>query len=307
MSFIYRQIRVFKQAWNIILAKPIEHLINLFALGLIIGLCMTSLSVNKNMRIWEEHNIIYPQMYVYMDTQASDADTAVVQKFLTSGEFAKSIASYKYVSKEDALQDVSNDADMKQIASDVIDSKNNPLPDVFIINTSTIESSELSLITKRLDNIAMVDDVQVDVNYANKVSDLIGFASNVSLVVQMLLIGVLCLFVFNIIRLQMMLKSDAIKVSRLVGASDGFILAPLLQYSFWQVLIATVIGVGLYILIAQQLNGLFMQFTHLFANKFVMIPLSIPDYFMMWIEITSFTLLSVFLAVRWVLNHTKVR
>lgn len=307
MNFIYRQLRVFKHAWQIILSKPIEHFINLVALGLIISLCMTSLSVNKSMHIWEDTNIVYPQIYVYMDNQANDADLGVVQKLLTSSEHSREIANYKYVSKDEALNSVTADNDMKSIASEVISSDSNPLPDVFIVNTSTLDAKSLELLTKQLQATPMVDNVQIDVNYANKISDLISFASNISFAVQALLIGVLCLFVYNIIRLQMMLKSDAIKVSRLIGASDGFIMAPLLQYAFWQVSLATITGAVIQVLIAKQINGLFAHFTHLFSDKFVVNLLGVSDYFMIWLEIVAFALLSVFLAVRWVLNHTRIR
>ncbi len=308
MSFIYRQIRVFKQSWQIIISKPIEHLINLLALGLIVGLCLTSLSVNKNIRLWQQNNIIYPQIYVYLDNQSEDADKIAVQKYITSVENNKMISSYKFVSKEEALKDVAaSDSSMKDIASDVSSSNDNPLPDVFILNAATVDSKDLDLIAKQLKDIPIVDNVQLDVNYANKINDLVGFTNNVALAVQLLLVGVLCLFVYNIIRLQMMLKSDAIKVSRLIGASDGFIMAPLLQYAFWQVALAMLVGVGMQSIITSQLNNLFQQFTHLFDNSFVMNSLSISDYLMTWIELTAFTLFSVFLAVRWVLNHTKVR
>ncbi|RTK95832.1 MAG: hypothetical protein EKK64_05630 [Neisseriaceae bacterium] len=307
MNFIYRQLRVFKHAWQIILSKPIEHFINLVALGLIISLCMTSLSVNKSMHVWEDTNIVYPQIYVYMDNQANDADLGVVQKLLTSSEHSREIANYKYVSKDEALHSVTADNDMKSIASEVISSDSNPLPDVFIVNTSTLDAKSLELLTKQLQATPMVDNVQIDVNYANKISDLISFASNISFAVQALLIGVLCLFVYNIIRLQMMLKSDAIKVSRLIGASDGFIMAPLLQYAFWQVSLATITGAVIQVLIAKQINGLFAHFTHLFSDKFVVNLLCVSDYFMIWLEIVAFALLSVFLAVRWVLNHTRIR
>ena len=84
-------------------------------------------------------------------------------------------------------------------------------------------------------------------------------------------------------------------------------MAPLLQYAFWQVSLATITGAVIQVLIAKQINGLFAHFTHLFSDKFVVNLLSVSDYFMIWLEIVAFALLSVFLAVRWVLNHTRIR
>ncbi|MDD3266134.1 MAG: permease-like cell division protein FtsX [Burkholderiales bacterium] len=306
MDKINNHIKSFKQSWSYILSQPIEHLINILVLGLIITICGIGLSLNNNMDTWKANNIVYPQMIVYMNTQANQADIDATQKAINKAG-AKIVKSSQFISKDQALAELSQDKNMKEISSDVISSSDNPLPDVIIINTSTSESSILNKLDMQISQIAMVDDVQVDMNYAGKVDNLILFASRLSFAIQILFIAVLGLVIYNMIRLQMMLKSDAIQVSRLIGASDSFIMRPLIHYALWQVTIATLAAYAGLFFISNSLNNLFASFSNLFGNGFKITLLPIEQFAMMWASIAIFTIFTVFLAVRWVFNNTQAK
>ncbi len=293
----------FAQAWITMLKHPLEHFINILVLALIIGICAAGLSLNNSLNNWQQKNVSYPQMMLYLDHNANQADIENIEKILNN--VAKNtIRDYKYISKQQALTELQQDKQMKSIASDVIDPNNNPLPDVLIVNTATAESTILAKLNTQLSQLPMVDNIQLDMNYANKIQQLLSFTSKISTMAQALFILVLSLVIYNMVRLQMMLKSDAIKVSRLIGASDSFIMMPLFHYAIWQVTLAYLLACGILKLMTANLNNLFANFGALFGKGFEFTTLSIAEFGLMWLVIIVFTIFTVFLAVRWVFRNS---
>ncbi len=293
----------FKQAWATISKSPLEHLINILVLSLIITLCIFTLAINNSLNIWQQKNIVYPQIMLYMDKDASKDDINSIDKSLK--KYSKVlIRDFHFISKEQGLAELQQDQKLKEIASDTIESNVNPLPDIFVIDTNTAESTELQHLNLKLGQLPKVVDVQMDLAYAAKIRDLIGFSNQIGLFCQCLFIIVLSLVVYNMVRLQMLLKSDAILVSRLIGASDSFIMRPLIHYAVWQVTLATIISALAYCYINKFFNGLFAKFTNLFGSGFNLSAIPLLEFIILWIILIIFTIFTVFLAVRWVFRNT---
>lgn len=303
MNKLTHHFRSFKQAWLTMLQNPVEHLINILVLALIITICAAGLSLNNSLGVWQQQNIVYPQLTLYLDSNANQADVENIERSLN--QQSKSVVrDYKFIGKQQALDELRQDQQMKSIASDVIESANNPLPDVIIVNTFSAESNVLNRLNMQLNQLPMVDSVQMDLHYANKVQDLLSFAREISSAAQILFILVLSLVIYNMVRLQMMLKSDAIKVSRLIGASDGYIMRPLCHYAVWQVTLATGVStLGMHA-ITHNLNLMFANFSNLFGKSFTLATLPLGQFAMMWLVLVVFTIFTVFLAVRWVFRNT---
>lgn len=303
MNKLTHHFRSFKQAWSTILQNPIEHLINILVLALIITICAAGISLNNSLGIWQQQNIVYPKLTLYLDSNANQADVENIERNLNQ-QNKNIVKDYKFIGKQQALDELQQDQQMKSIASDVIESANNPLPDVIIINTLSAESNVLNRLNMQLNQLPMVASVQMDLQYANKVHDLLGFAWEISSAAQILFILVLSLVIYNMVRLQMMLKSDAIKVSRLIGASDGYIMRPLCHYAVWQVTLATGLStLGMH-LITHNLNLMFANFSNLFGKSITLATLPLAQFAMMWLVLVVFTIFTVFLAVRWVFRNT---
>jgi cell division transport system permease protein len=302
MHKLTHHIRSFKQAWLTMLQHPVEHLISILVLALIITICAAGLSLNNSLNVWQQQNVVYPQLTLYLENNANQADVENIERSLNQQKSL--IRDYKFVGKQQALDELRQDQQMKSIASDVIESANNPLPDVLIVNTLSAESTVLNRLDLQLSQLPMVADVQMDLHYASKVQELLGFVRQISLAAQILFIVVLSLVIYNMIRLQMMLKSDAIKVSRLIGASDSYIMRPLCHYAVWQVTLATgLAALGMHEM-TRNLNLMFANFSNLFGKGFVFNTLPLGEFAMMWGVLVVFTIFTVFLAVRWVFRNT---
>ena len=112
------------------------------------------------------------------------------------------------------------------------------------------------------------------------------------------------LVLYNMIRLQMLLCRDEINVSRLIGASDSFIMRPLAYYAILQVLIASGVAYLLVNLFINFINGLFRHLNYLFGNSFLLSNLDKMDLVQMLCILIIFTIFSVFLAVRWIFKNS---
>ena len=302
MHKLTHHIRSFKQAWLTIFQHPVEHLISILVLALIITICAAGLSLNNSLNVWQQQNVVYPQLTLYLENNANQADVENIERNLNQQK--NLIRDYKFVGKQQALDELRQDQQMKSIASDVIESANNPLPDVLIVNTLSAESTVLNRLNLQLSQLPMVADVQMDLHYASKVQELLGFIRQISLAAQILFIVVLSLVIYNMIRLQMMLKSDAIKVSRLIGASDSYIMRPLCHYAVWQVTLATGLAAFGIHQMTRNLNLMFANFSNLFGKAFAFKTLPLGEFVLMWGVLVVFTIFTVFLAVRWVFRNT---
>ena len=166
------------------------------------------------------------------------------------------------------LKELANDEQLKQIASDVISDNTNPLPDVLIVNTASADLTELNKLTTKISGLPMVDNVQMDSDYATKISELITFIKKFGGFLQALFIAVLVLIIYNMIRLQMLTRNDEITVSRLIGASDSFIMRPLIYYAICQTIIGAVVAYIITNAFVKLANQLLVNSSTLFGSSF---------------------------------------
>jgi len=157
------------------------------------------------------------------------------------------------------------------------------------------------------ESASFVTSVQMDEKYALKVGNLINFIKKISNVLLVFFGLSLILTIYNLIRLQMLERQDEITVSRLIGASDGFIMRPLAYYAIIQMIIAAGASFVLINRFINYLNNLFSNLNNLFGNTFTLIPLSYTQLGEMLVTLIVFTIFAVFIAVQTVFrkNHSQ--
>lgn len=305
MKTISMHFRSFFLALGKILRSPFEHLLNILTLAVIITVLGSVLVISKNIYNLQKNNINFPQIVVYLKDNAGQNDISTVETAINKFN-SKIIKNYQFISKAEGLNELQKDNTLKQIASDVISSSNNPIPDVLIINTSTSDNHRLQMLVDKITKLSMVDDVQMDINYANKVTNLIGFISRISRLLQIAFSIVLVIVIYNLIRLQMLLRQDEIIVSRLIGASDSFIMRPLAHYAVLQILLATGLAMYTVNLFVIYMNNMFANLSSLFGNNFILTPLDYMQMLQIGGIMAIFGVFAVFLAVRLVFRDSYV-
>ena len=240
---------------------------------------------------------------IYLDEDATQVDVSKLEVSISRFN-PKLIKNYQFVSKQQGLSELQNDKQLKDITSDVLESDENPLPDILIVNTNSAETGVLDQLKTRISNMPMVNNVELDSSYSNKISDLINFIKKIAAFLQIVFVIMFVLVLYNMIRLQMLLNRDEINVSRLIGASDIFIMRPLAYYAILQVTIASIVAYIFVNLFINYINGLFKNLNYLFGNTFWLSSLKHFELVQMIFILIIFTIFAVFIAVRWVFKNS---
>lgn len=298
--------RAFISSFVKVVLSPVEHLLNIIAIGIIIGILSSVYIIGKNINNIENTNIAYPQIMVSMQQDAKATDTSYIEEVINKYS-GKSVRGYKFISKEEGLKELQNDADLKKIASDTISDMGQVVPDVLIINTNTADVKTLTNLKNKISNLPKVESVDLDDHYASKISDLLDFAKTVVEFSEILFTIVLILVIYNIIRLQMLLRQDEISVSRLIGASDAFIMRPLIYYALMQVLLGAILSFYLVNILVNFLNGMFLNLNNLFGRGFLFHSLNLPQMINIFIILAVFSAFAVFIAVKMVFRNKYIQ
>jgi cell division transport system permease protein len=113
----------------------------------------------------------------------------------------------------------------------------NPLPHVLII-TPKLDllgdvEMDVNAFSSKLKSYPEVDDVQIDVEWVQRLRAILGIAERIVLVVSVLLGLTVLLVVGNTIRLDIENRKDEIRVTRLIGATNTYIRRPFIYGGIW--------------------------------------------------------------------------
>ena len=131
-------------------------------------------------------------------------------------------------------------------ALDALDS--NPLPALILVKPATEgDPGEAEALTEHLAKLPEVELAQLDRQWVERLHGITEIARRGSwLIAGLLALGVL-LIIGNTIRLEIQGRRDEIVISKLVGATDGFVRRPFLYHGLWLGLLG---GVTAWILVA---------------------------------------------------------
>lgn len=149
----------------------------------------------------------------------------------------------------------------------------NPLPNVLIITprlqllgNATLDVEAFSTKLKKYNE---VEDVQIDVEWIQRLRAILSIAERIILVVSVLLGLTVLLVVGNTIRLDIENRKDEIRVTRLIGATNAYIRRPFIYGGIWFGLFGGVLSlviVHLALLFLVQPVG---QLATLYGNTFI--------------------------------------
>jgi len=208
-------------------------------------------------------------LFLNMDAKADDIDR--LHKQLAQHP---AIDHAKFVARDEALEQLKQSTGL----ADVIGGLNqNPLPDAFIVYPKNGEVQGLEELRNELAKLPRVELAQLDSAWAYKLEALLKFGRMAVLILASLLSLALIAITFNTIRLQILTQRDEIEVSKLIGATNGFIRRPFLYFGVIQGLLG---GIAAWLIVSLSLLLLNWQLgalTELYASQFTLHPLSPGD------------------------------
>jgi cell division transport system permease protein len=252
-------------------ASKLGGLLNILVIGIALSLPAGMYVLLKNVQGLVEQLSGTPQisLFLAMDAKANDVDA--LRRRLSENP---AVATVEFIPRDRALEQLKHITGL----SDVIGGLDrNPLPDAFIVSPKPGEAQSLEGLRGELAKLPKVEQAQLDSAWAYKLEALLRFGRLAALILASLLSLALIAVTFNTIRLQILTQRDEIEVSRLIGATDGFIRRPFLYFGALQGLLG---GLTAWIIVSTSLLALnrpLGELSQLYASQFALHPLSLGD------------------------------
>jgi cell division transport system permease protein len=266
-----RHLGILRAVLRRMFASRVGGLLNILVIGIALSLPAGMYVLLKNAQGLVEQLSGTPQISLFLALNAQESDIAELHGRLEANE---AIARVEFVSRDRALEQLKQSTGL----ADVIGSlEKNPLPDAFIVSPKQAEPQALDALREELARLPRVDQAQLDSAWAYKLEALLRFGRLAVLILASLLSLALVAVTFNTIRLQILTQRDEIEVSRLIGATDGFIRRPFLYFGALQGLFG---GIAAWLIVSASLlllNRPLGELSQLYASQFVLQPLTPGD------------------------------
>jgi len=187
--------------------------LNVLVIGIALALPAGGYALLESLRPASARLALEPRISLFLEPQAKRADAEALGARLRAD---RRIAAVRFIPREEALKEMST----VQGLSDVVGALGrNPLPDAFVVTSNADIAGELA----RLPGVA---HVQADAVWARRLAAAAALVQLGLTLLAALLGAALVAVTFNTIRLQILTQRDEIEVSKLIGATDGFIRRP---------------------------------------------------------------------------------
>lgn len=259
--FFYLHGQSAKNALIKILRQPFGSLLNLLMLSVALALPLTLFLAVSSIQDWAGRLAATPQITLYMEQSAEDADISAVSSTLHKHP---EVQSFVFISRSQALKDLEKRNGLSGL-SDGLGA--NPLPDAFVVTPAILEPRELELLQKELSGLPMVESAQFDASWAKRLYAMVELGRQLTWFLGGVLGLALVLVTHNTIRMQILARRDEIEVSKLIGASDSFIRRPFMYHALWQGLLASLAAWGLTSWLTIIANPAIREFARLYNEQ----------------------------------------
>ena len=241
-------------------------LLNVIVIGVALALPAGGYALLESLRTVSGRLALDPQISLFLDAKRADADALAAALRRDSR-----ISRVRFVPREQALKELGGVQGLSELIAAL---GRNPLPDAFVI---TAREESIEPLAAELAKLPGVAHVQADALWARRLAS-IARVGRVGLWVLAVLLGVaLVAATFNTIRLQILTQSDEIEVSKLIGATDGFIGRPFYYAGLLQGLAGGAIALALVAVSLALLNREVRTLSESYGSDFRFGFLGVPD------------------------------
>lgn len=240
MNYFTLHFEADKNALRQLFKQPLATLLILVMLAIAMSLPLALyLGVQSSQAVLGKLNES-PQITLYMEQNADEADSAVVKELLAAD---KRIEKSEFIGKAQGLSELQTSMGEQDIVS-MLDS--NPLPDAFVVSPKPGGTpSEMQALRQDLAKLPMVESAQLDTEWMQTLYQIDDFVQKVLAFLSVTLSVAFVLVAHNTIRLQILSRKEEIEITKLLGAPSSFIRRPFLYQAVWQSLLAAGLSLAL--------------------------------------------------------------
>lgn len=252
-------------------ASKLGGLLNILVIGIALSLPAGMYMLLQNAQGLVAQLSGTPQISLFLEMNAKAEDADRLHKQLAQHP---AVAGVEFVPRAEALERLKQSTGLADLIGGL---QQNPLPDAFVVHPKPGDAQALDTLRGELAKLPKVGEAQLDSAWAYKLEALLKFGRMGVLILASLLSLALVAVTFNTIRLQILTQRDEIEVSRLIGATDGFIRRPFLYFGAAQGLLGGIMAWLIVTLSLLLLNAQLGALSQLYASQFTLHPLSLGD------------------------------
>jgi cell division transport system permease protein len=194
--------------------------LNALVIGIALSLPAGGYALLASLRSATAGASLDPQLSLFMRADARRADADALAAKLKADT---RIRELRFVPREQALKELQATEGLGEVVAAL---GSNPLPDAFIARPRATDAAAVDALAQELRGLPGVALVQADAAWARRLAALAQTARlAIALVAALLAFGLVAI-TFNTIRLQILTQRAEIEISKLIGATDGFIRRP---------------------------------------------------------------------------------
>ncbi len=239
MGSLQQQGYALRQALVRLARAPVAHLFTVLVISLSLAVPLVLYRLVSDLGALARAQAGPPQLTVFLRMDASEA---LITSTRTALQARPDLEAVRYVSPDAALQDIRRSTRMEDVLAGL---DGNPLPGAFVVRPRQGEPEGLVTLQKALRALPGVDLVQFDAEWARRLYALGQLSERGVLMLGGVLVAGLLSVVVNTLRLQILAAREEIEVCKLMGASNAFVRRPFVYFGVLQVLLGSLLAMGL--------------------------------------------------------------
>jgi cell division transport system permease protein len=254
---------------------PATFFFNVLVIAIALTLPFAGLTLLENLRPVGKQLVVEPEVSIFLEMDTPhDRATALATDIRGIAEQQGLKAELAFIPRERALASLKERTGMAEALTAL---GGNPLPDGYVLTINNLDqiadASRIEAVAERLKALSGVEHVQIDSAWIKRLTALTRVLRLTLVLLATTLAVVVIAVVFNTVRLQVMTQREEIAISRLVGATNGFIYRPFYYSGALLGFSAGLLALGGMALSLQPLNSALAEFAHLYAADFRISPL----------------------------------
>lgn len=228
-----------RQAWQGMLTRPIATLSTLLAIATTLLVPILLLTISSGLTQALDPYSNSPRLTAYLIDTSDEAMMGVVSKRLLARE---DIGVVEVVPKEGAFAEFANISGFGDLLGEL---ESNPLPNALIISALQLDFTQLERLAVELGAFPEIDLVQLDAQWIRRLQGFTQLIKKFGLLIGLAALLGFFLVIVNTTKLIVQQSEDEIRVLKLIGAPDTFILRPFLYsglaYGFFVAVLAFIL------------------------------------------------------------------
>ena len=223
-----------------LLKQPFASLMIVLVIGVTLALPAALNLVVKNAAVVSGRWDNALDFSVFLQQDQSLADASNLAQLI---EQRADVASVQVISADDALQEFKAQSGFGDALNQL---SHNPLPHTLVVRPGPQNTGQsMVLLREELNNLPETELVQVDTDWVQRFHAILDIIRQAILIGSVLLAAAIVVIIGNTIRLDIQNRREEIEVTKLIGASNGFVRRPFLWTGFWYGLLGGLLAIGL--------------------------------------------------------------